>query len=110
MTSVGITASTQYIISTSGRPSSMRRYQTLLQRLLCLDIAYIPISSPSEGGKILPDRFTMAIRGMNAIGGAISRDIKGENHLCLPIANRTVTTNDDPDPIHNSRCSDTAFR
>ena len=76
-TSVNITATTQYILSTSGRPSSMRRYQTLLQRLLKLDIAYLPLSSPTEDGKISPEQFVMSLKGLNAIGGAISRDIKG---------------------------------
>lgn len=76
-----IGASTQYILSTSGREKSLRRYTRLLQALLGLDIAYIPISSPSSDGKIDPQHFANAIRGLNCIGGAISRDIK---HTIIP--------------------------
>jgi len=36
---------TRYIVSTSGRLSSMKRYKKLLQEILHLDIAYIPIHS-----------------------------------------------------------------
>lgn len=72
--SVRISATTKYIISTSGRPKSLRRYRYLLQELLGLDVAYIPISSPH--GKIDPACFTNTIKGMNCIGGAISKDIK----------------------------------
>ena len=54
-------ANTQYIISTSGRATSMRRYRTLLQDMLHLDVAYLPISS--QDGKIAPERFVMPLRG-----------------------------------------------
>lgn len=39
---------TRYIVSTSGRISSMQRYRKLLQDILQLDIAYIPIHSNSS--------------------------------------------------------------
>ena len=76
-------ANTTYIISTSGRPSSMRRYRHLLRDVLKLDVAYIPINT--GGGKIETKGqtkisavdFCDAIRGLRAIGGAISKDIKG---------------------------------
>mmetsp|Transcript_22345 Transcript_22345/g.35891 ORF Transcript_22345/g.35891 Transcript_22345/m.35891 type:complete len:291 (+) Transcript_22345:214-1086(+) len=70
-------AGTRFILSTSGRSSSLQRYRALLQEILKFDIAYIPISS-SAGPKapIDPERFCMALRGMNCIGGAISRNIK----------------------------------
>ena len=78
---VRITPRTRFVLSTSGRPASARRYQILLRDLLDLDAAYVPISSNSDGGrgegKIDPACFAMALRGLNAIGGAISRDIKG---------------------------------
>lgn len=67
---------TRLIISTSGRMSSLKRYQKLLQEVLQLDIAYVPIISDS--GKIEPEKFAGAIRGMSAIGGAISKDIKNK--------------------------------
>lgn len=38
---------TRYIVSTSGRISSMQRYRKLLQDILQLDLAYIPIHSNS---------------------------------------------------------------
>lgn len=49
----------------------------LLQDVLRQDAAYLPISSPDADGKIDPLNFVRAIRGMNCMGGAISRDIKG---------------------------------
>ena len=39
---------TRYIVSTSGRISSMQRYRKLLQEILQLDLAYIPIHSNSS--------------------------------------------------------------
>lgn len=78
---IRITSKTKFIISTSGRPSSLRRYKRLLQDILKLDIAYIPISSDSEGNVIAPERFAAALRGMNCLGGAISKDIK---HTIIP--------------------------
>merc|ERR1712086_17574 len=80
-TPISITGSTRYIISTSGREKSLRRYTKLLQDILGVDIAYIPISSPSSDGKIDPQHFANVIRGLNCIGGAISRDIK---HTIIP--------------------------
>lgn len=71
-----INAETRYIISTSGRASSLKRYQKLLQEILKLNIAYIPISSYANNGRIKPEDFANVIRGLGAIGGAISKDIK----------------------------------
>ena len=75
---------TRYIISTSGRISSMRRYKHLLRDILKVDIAYIVINTGGEEGdddkptrKIAAIDFCDAIRGLKAIGGAISKDIKG---------------------------------
>jgi shikimate dehydrogenase len=73
-----ITSTTQYIISTSGRASSIERYRRLLQDILQLDIAYLPISSYAEDGLIKPEHFAQAIKGLGAIGGAISKDIKAK--------------------------------
>jgi len=39
---------TRYIVSTSGRISSIQRYKKLLQDILQLDIAYIPLHSNSQ--------------------------------------------------------------
>eukprot|EP01062_Namystynia_karyoxenos_P003051 TRINITY_DN11070_c0_g1_i1.p1 TRINITY_DN11070_c0_g1~~TRINITY_DN11070_c0_g1_i1.p1 ORF type:complete len:357 (+),score=83.02 TRINITY_DN11070_c0_g1_i1:91-1071(+) len=75
--SVAVGAQTRYIISTSGRPTSLERYRRLLQEELQVDVAYIPISS-GDSGPITADRFCMALRGMNCIGGAISKDIKAK--------------------------------
>ncbi|KAL1500405.1 hypothetical protein AB1Y20_013062 [Prymnesium parvum] len=72
---VAISPHTRFILSTSGRGSSARRYRTLLREMLHLDVVYMPISSPD--GKIDPQCFAWALRGLNAIGGAISKDIKG---------------------------------
>src|SRR5690606_22738382 len=71
-----VKAETRYIISTSGRISSAKRYQKLLQEILNLNIAYIPVTSYADDGKIKPEDFTNLIRGLGAIGGAISNDIK----------------------------------
>lgn len=74
---VKITPFTKFIIGTSGRIDSINRYNKLLQNILKKDIAYIPISSgDSNDNRILPENFDMTLRGMNCIGGAISRDIK----------------------------------
>ena len=77
-TFVAVSANTRYIISTSGRPQSVRRYNVLLQDILGEDVAYIPISSDSPGGKIQPAAFASVLRCFRAIGGAISRDIKSK--------------------------------
>ncbi len=78
-----LTAGTQYIISTSGRSTSIRRYERLLQEILGLNIAYLPISPVDDATRILPENFVHAISGLGAIGGAISKDIKGKviDHL-----------------------------
>lgn len=74
---VKIGANTRFIISTSGRPSSIERYRKLLQDILLVDIAYIPINSGSADNKIIdPQRFAYALKGFPCIGGAISKDIK----------------------------------
>ena len=74
---VAVGANTRYILSTSGRPSSLERYRRLLQEVLGIDVAYTPISSQGPpGSPIDPQRFCWALRGLNCIGGAISRDIK----------------------------------
>jgi shikimate dehydrogenase len=67
---------TRYILSTSGRPASARRYRMLLQEMLLCDYAYMPFSVDG-GGKVDPRNFAMALRSLNAVGGAISKDIKG---------------------------------
>jgi hypothetical protein len=75
--SFDIGPSTRYIISTSGRVSSLRRYKKLLQDELKLDIAYLPIHSMiASEPKIDPEKFVWTLRGLPCIGGAISRDIK----------------------------------
>lgn len=73
-----VSSGTQYIISTSGRATSIQRYEKLLQQVLNLNIAYLPISPRDEGGKIQANHFAQAILGLGAIGGAISKDIKGK--------------------------------
>ena len=73
--STTITPCTSYILSTSGRIESCRRYQRLLQEEYKLDIVYLPYHSIDED-KISAESFVWAIRGMPCIGGAISRDIK----------------------------------
>lgn len=68
---------TKFIISTSGRLSSLKRYKCLLQDILQLDIAYVPIHSGSiHHPTIDPERFVAALKGFPCIGGAISKDIK----------------------------------
>lgn len=77
-----ITASSKFILSTSGRIRSCQRYKTLLQDILGLNVVYIPthtlfsddMSNISQ--KIDPQEFVWALRGMPCLGGAISRDIK----------------------------------
>lgn len=71
-----VTPATKYILSTSGRATSIERYQTLLQEILQLDIAYLPISAYADDGLIKAGDYAQAIRGLGAIGGAISKDIK----------------------------------
>ncbi len=56
----------------------MRRYQKLLQEVLQVDIAYIPIQPRENASAILGEHFAGVIRGLGAIGGAISKDIKGK--------------------------------
>lgn len=75
--SILIGANTRLIISTSGRLKSIERYRKLLQDILKVDIAYIPINSGNDIKKeIDPSKFAAALRGMPCIGGSISRDIK----------------------------------
>lgn len=72
---LAIGPSTKFILSTSGRRQSAERYRVLLQEILKLDWAYIAFSSPTD--KIESKHFAWALRGLNAVGGAISKDIKG---------------------------------
>ena len=74
----GIGPKTKFIISTSGRINSMKRYQRLLQKILNLDITYLPISAYADDGLIKPQDFANVIKGLGAIGGAISKDIKAK--------------------------------
>ena len=81
-----VSAGTRYIISTSGRPSSMRRYKVLLRDILKVNISYIPINAGGEESsskKIDPQDFCFALRGLRGVGGAISKDIKGSVHAFL---------------------------
>eukprot|EP01040_Poterioochromonas_malhamensis_P004013 gene4011-4292_t len=72
-----ISAKTRYILSTSGRISSLERYRKLLQDLLRIDVAYLPFhTGDSENPVIDPQRFAWALKGLPCIGGAISKDIK----------------------------------
>lgn len=80
-TAILVNADTKYIISTSGRISSAKRYQKLLQEVLKLNIAYLPVSHYANDRKIKPEDFANVIRGLGAIGGAISKDIK---HTIIP--------------------------
>lgn len=60
---VQVGADTRYIISTSGRASSLARYTRLLQQVLKVDVAYLPISS---GAERLPER-TARIHAASAL-------------------------------------------
>ena len=83
--SFSIGPNTRYIISTSGRVTSLLRYKRLLQDELHLDIAYLPIHSMNTSEpKIDPEKFVSTLRGLPCIGGAISRDIKETVRLCAP--------------------------
>ena len=84
--SMHISANTKYIISTSGRVTSLKRYKRMLQDILAVDIAYVPISSgdPTDA-KIQPAKFANALKGLPCIGGAISRDIK---HSIIPFLDK----------------------
>lgn len=73
---IEISRNTRYILSTSGRLSSLRRYKKLLQEILRVDIAYIPFHNDMIDSHINPQKFAYALRGMPCLGGAISRDIK----------------------------------
>lgn len=67
---------TKYIISTSGRLSSLERYQRFLQKILNLDVAYLPIHSGDPSIPVCPVRYANTLRGLPCLGGAISKDIK----------------------------------
>ena len=64
----------EFILSTSGRESSARRYRALLSGVLGLDIRYVTYDS--KGKKIDPEEFTKLMRSSDCIGAAISKDIK----------------------------------
>ena len=93
-----IGSQTRYIISTSGRLTSLERYKNLLQEILKVDIAYIPIHSGCADIKSVdPQRYAYALRGMPCIGGAISKDIKNSIIPFLddiePLAQRIQSVN-----------------
>ena len=77
-TLVRVSRNTRYVISTSGRPQSVRRYNVLLQDILGEDIAYLPMSSGAPDGRIKAEHFAAVLRSWRALGGAISRDIKSK--------------------------------
>lgn len=80
--SIKIGPNTKFIIGTSGRLSSLERYRKLLQEILQVDVAYIPINSgDATDPRIVPERYAAALKGMPCIGGSISRDIK---HSIVP--------------------------
>jgi shikimate dehydrogenase len=80
--SLKIGPKTKFILGTSGRISSLQRYKQLLQEILHLDVAYIPINSgDTSDPRISPERFVAALKGLPCIGGSISRDIK---HSVIP--------------------------
>jgi len=77
-----VQSQTKYILSTSGRIASLARYNTLLRYVLNMDVVYKSTDeSFLENGKVDPEKFTSALRGMPCIGGAISKDIK---HSVMP--------------------------
>lgn len=79
---VKIGANTRFILGTSGRISSLERYRKLLQDIIKVDVAYIPINSGDQDNKnITPERYASALKGMPCIGGSISRDVK---HSIIP--------------------------
>jgi shikimate 5-dehydrogenase len=84
---IHINSNTKYIISTSGRLTSLKRYDLLLNTILSTDIAYIPITD----SKISPQNFIWAFKGLKCIGGAISRDIK---FTIIPFLDRLDPTAD----------------
>lgn len=88
--SFSISSKTKYILSTSGRLSSLQRYQRLLQDILELDIAYLPFHTGDSSQSIIdPQRFASALKGLPCIGGAISKDIK---HGIIPFLDQLDET------------------
>ena len=92
---------TKYILSTSGRATSLRRSRVLLKDMLDRDVAYICVSgdgddddlgeddeseksSPRGKRKMRAENFCGALRGLRAIGGAVGCDMKS---LILPYLN-----------------------
>lgn len=74
---ISIGVKTKYVISTSGRLKSLKRYNNLLQTVLRVDCAYIPYSNNSDtDDKVDPLLFSNTLRSLNCIGGAISKDVK----------------------------------
>ncbi len=63
-----------FIVSTSGRVNSLKRYHILLNDLLNLNIEYKTYNSNNL--KIDPQDFVKVINHPRCIGGAISKDIK----------------------------------
>lgn len=91
---IHVNGNTKYIISTSGRYGSVKRYDILLNDLLNVNIAYLPFH---DNGKISPEKFAMALRSLPCCGGAISKDIKNSIIPFLdeidPIAKRVNSVN-----------------
>lgn len=56
---VRVGGATRFILSTSGRATSARRYRALLQEILGLDVCYLPISSPD--GRVDPQKFVWCV-------------------------------------------------
>ena len=63
-----------FVYSTSGRISSVYRYQALLEDVLQTDIKYIV--PKNIDAKVCPKEYTDIIRRKNCLGGSISKDIK----------------------------------
>ena len=78
----------EFILSTSGRESSIRRYRALLSEVLGLDIRYVTYDA--KGKKIQSDEFTNLIRNSNCIGAAISKDIKASVISYLDVVDDTA--------------------
>lgn len=73
-------SSTHFIVSTSNRTSSNKRYNTLLQKILKLNIDYSPFTR-DDTALIAPAEFAAVLRQPNCTGGAISKHIK---HSIIP--------------------------
>ena len=63
-----------FVLSTSGRETSVKRYRALLSQVLKTDVRYVTYDSC--GNKVIPEEFARQLRSTSCIGGAISKDIK----------------------------------